>query len=52
MSEEKQPTCNCKDYGAELQELTKAVQSLVKLMSVLDRKVTAALDGKPTFEVL
>ena len=47
-----EPTCNCKDYGNELIELTKAVQALVKLVSVLDRKVTAALSGQATFEVL
>lgn len=53
MSEpDKQPTCDCKDYGAELQELCRLVKELCKLQSVLNQKVDAALSGKPTFDVL
>lgn len=48
---EKQQACSCKDYGSELQELTKAVRCLVQLVSVLDRKVSAAIEGTPFFEV-
>jgi hypothetical protein len=46
MSEpEKEPTCHCKDYGTELQELAKAVRGLVTLVSVLDKKLDTALKG-------
>jgi hypothetical protein len=51
MSEEK-PTCNCKDYGTELQELVRLVKELCKLQSVLNQKVDAAITGKADFAVL